>query len=258
MKTCPICLCNSPLGICCSSECLSAFRLLSAPSLIRECHYCGRIYPKNPKAARTHTCSWQCRRKIQHIAHIIRCRKDGKKPWPLREPRKKICAICGEEFLTKGSRKLCSKKCQKRRLRQQQLSKCKYAKGFRPIARCVQCGSEFNQDRRTHVFCSYECREGQRREVRLLLKNQRTITCAICGKQTKASGATAKTCPGKCRVLLRRQRARAYYLEHLEKHRDRGRKQRRKYWEQRRLDAKTANLLNLISLQSTINPSENK
>ena len=63
---------------------------------------------------------------------------------------------------------------------------------------------------RQPLTCSYQC--NYRRKVRLQLARKKvepaTIACAVCGEMFTQTRKDARTCSGRCRAELFRQRAR--------------------------------------------------
>ena len=87
----------------------------------------------------------------------------------------RVCTICGEEFVSTGNTKICSK---------QHLVPCKV------------CGKLFEIRSSCNKINRKTCSEKCRSELRKQNLNSTIRICQYCGKQFTSAGNTAKYCPG--------------------------------------------------------------
>ena len=68
----------------------------------------------------------------------------------------KICEICGTEFETNRTNKICcSDRCSQKRWRIQKKNQGK--NGVGEIRKCIICGNEFKSKSKNHICCSKKC-----------------------------------------------------------------------------------------------------
>ena len=124
--------------------------------MIKTCLTCGRPFQSsNPK--KIYCCNY--------------CYPSEGKNYKNNPKVKKVCTICGKEFMGFTKSKFCSLGCflindeNKKRLYR------KESKKLRPKAKCVWCGSEFSKIEDTHLYCCFECGEEFRRMRKRILKH---------------------------------------------------------------------------------------
>jgi 5-methylcytosine-specific restriction endonuclease McrA len=116
----------------------------------RICQQCGKEYVRVQGVNGTKYCSLEC--SIKAGNHKAR-------------PVKRVCAWCGKEYekhIGDGGNKYCSDKCFHEALKDKSLRRysdiCSNNYESRKV-KCKWCGKEFNtQYKKSHVFCSIECK----------------------------------------------------------------------------------------------------
>ena len=121
------------------------------------------------------------------------------------KPMKKICVICGKEFITTNKqKKSCSHVCQDELSRQTtrkwyEAHKRGNAKQDLPKRRCLYCGELYHPNRSDQLYCSRECRQKdyskqrkwdrpKKKRIRKVTKNNDSITDIA--KLARAAGMT--------------------------------------------------------------------
>lgn len=122
---------------------------------------------------------------------------------------KKICPVCGKEFITTNSRKkYCCANCDATAYRDRH--RVKHEKI------CPICGKKFVVNRRLNVYCSRECYEKSKviyRKEHRVLKEQLEKVCPACGKKFVTNVHNKRYCSRKCQ----RQDYRSKHLEEIRK-----------------------------------------
>lgn len=80
---------------------------------------------------------------------------------------RRVCVICGREFLGNGNGKYCSRECRERGIERQRLEAYrKKASEEGETMKCPVCGKEFKRSIKRRIYCSERCqRESRKKET---------------------------------------------------------------------------------------------
>jgi hypothetical protein len=116
--------------------------------------------------------------------------------WANREPYLAICAQCGKEFSTTGTRsKYCSGNCRSAHYRE--------TARFSNSAVCEFCGKDFKTSKyQDHRFCSRSCATSSANNKRAYQRRRGSKVCPICGATFRKEDPRTQTCSRKCGYIL--------------------------------------------------------
>ena len=168
---------------------------------------------------------------------------------------KKICPVCGKEFITTNSRKkYCCANCDATAYRDRH--RVKHEKI------CPICGKKFVVNRRLNVYCSRECYEKSKviyRKEHRVLKEQLEKVCPVCGRKFVGKNSRRTYCSKECQCqaykenhkeeLLKKHRARyyenkEYYKKWEEANKEKRARQRHEYYVAHKEEIKERAILN--------------
>lgn len=131
--------------------------------MIKQCEYCGKDF--EAQTVRRKFCSDVCRQQGHRKSHPQRKKTEEQKQRDRERQRekyarehhigeKRICVICGNEFMSKSEkRRTCSKQCSHILSRRE----TGFCNGHLITKACVVCGKEFKTYKSRQVTCSTEC-----------------------------------------------------------------------------------------------------
>lgn len=131
--------------------------------MVKQCEYCGKEF--EAQTVRRKFCSDVCRQREHRKSHPQRKKTEEQKQRDRERQRekyarehhigeKRICVICGNEFMSKSEkRRTCSKQCSHILSRRE----TGFCNGYLITKVCVVCGKEFKTYKSRQVTCSTEC-----------------------------------------------------------------------------------------------------
>ena len=113
---------------------------------------------------------------------------------------KKICLLCGEEFITnRNNSKYCSNVC-----RYNSMSTHLNPLRKRRLINCKECNKEFEIQNYTKTqFCSISCSTKNQHKNKITVLNKKTLLCKHCGKEYSVWNyqKNSKFCSNECKHL---------------------------------------------------------
>ena len=140
--------------------------------MVKQCEYCGKEF--EAQTVRRKFCSDACRQREHRKSHPQKGKTEEQKRRDRERQRekyarehhigeKRICVICGNEFMSKSEKgQTCSKQCARMLSRR----KTGFCNSYLITKTCVVCGEAFKTYRGKQVTCSKECSDAKDRERR--------------------------------------------------------------------------------------------
>lgn len=140
--------------------------------MIKQCEYCGKEF--EAKTVRRKFCSDACRQREHRGSHPQKGKTEEQKRRYRERQRekyarehhigeKRICVICGSEFISKSEKgQTCSKQCSRILSRR----KTGFCNSYLITKTCIVCGGTFETYRIRQITCSKECSDARNKERR--------------------------------------------------------------------------------------------